>query len=236
MRHQRPPPRRGRDLTLADVGVAMEAAGITSAITVNSARSVANRGKGRGTRATTKTYLGRVCLRGHDDGTGHSARRRDTGNCIECRRLDNLARHAESNRRRLAAEKVVGSEAYWKHRENNWRKQGILRVDGEPLDRETYAAVMRFQQMRCSICNVEFAFSGQLACAEHNHRSGLFRGVACGGKRGCNAYWIYRVETGRGIKRRDPRTDEDVAAIRARVEEYLADPPYSRWLRSRAPP
>lgn len=216
-------------MALADVGAAMEAEGVTSAVTVDNARSFANRGKGRGHRVPT--IEGKPCKRGHTLRYGPGAAHE--GKCAECERLNNLARHSESNRVLFAARKVVGSEAYWKSREMNWKKRGIRIADGSFLDRETYTAVLAFQRGRCAVCGLDFTLSGQLSCADHHHRSGLFRGVVCGGKRGCNLWAITRVETGRGIRRRNPRTDDDIAYLREVVGKYLADPPYARWIRSR---
>lgn len=223
-------------MTWADEGAQMVAEGVTSAVTVDNPRSFACRGKGRGTRPTTETCLGKVCLRGHDNGSGRSVRTRLGRHCVECIRLHSLAASAERNRKLIAARKVIGSEAYWKNREAAWRHQGIALADGSPLDRETYKAVLTFQGRRCAVCGVEFALSSVVVCADHDHASGEFRGVVCGGLRtGCNTHSIARVETGMGIRRRDPHTDEDVARLTAVVWDYLSNPPYRRWLRAGSP-
>ena len=116
-----------------------------------------------------------------------------------------------------------------KVRERAWRKNGVLEPDGSgrTLSWETYEAVLRFQGGRCAVCDkVFFVGDKRSAAADHDHKTGLFRGVLCGVKRGCNLRFVGKVEH-LGITKAVSGTGEEAAL------KYLADPPAQRWLRSR---
>jgi hypothetical protein len=118
-----------------------------------------------------------------------------------------------------------------KRAERGWAKQGILLPDGSgPLTYPIYAAVRAYQNGRCACCErVLFVGDNRGECADHWHKnsdgSGPFRGVLCGGKRGCNFRFVGKVERYK-IRKGKPGTGEE-AALR-----YLAHPPAQAWLNS----
>lgn len=119
--------------------------------------------------------------------------------------------------------------SYVKAREWLWRKQGILEPDnsGKSLSWQTYQAVFEFQKRRCGICEKIFFVGDKRASgADHNHQTGLFRGVLCLGRRGCNFRFAGRVERMKNLKVMKGSGKEAALA-------YIANPPAARWVRSR---
>ena len=116
---------------------------------------------------------------------------------------------------------------YTRARERYWRKQGILEPNGSgPLKWETYIAVKEFQNGRCAVCDKIFFVGDKRGdTADHDHLTGLFRGVLCGGRRGCNWRFVGKVERFKKLKIVQKSGEE--AAL-----SYLSSPPAKRWLES----
>jgi len=96
---------------------------------------------------------------------------------------------------------------------------------GKPLTRDTYIAVRELQGNKCPILGTSFLLGVKaLEAADHDHKTGEFRGVLSGGKKGANMYLVGRYEN-------DKRSKLNPAAIAA-IEAYLADPPVAKYLRS----
>lgn len=108
----------------------------------------------------------------------------------------------------------------WRWRVRNWVNRGVLEAPGRVLRRETYEAVLSLQGHACALCG-RGTFWGALA-ADHDARTGLFRGCLC--EPDCNRHAVGKFEqTGRFGTR-----DQQV-----RIREYLANPPYARYLREK---
>lgn len=118
---------------------------------------------------------------------------------------------------------------YTRVREQYWRKQGIKEPDGSgPLKWETYQAVKEFQRNRCAVCDKVF-FVGDKGSdvADHDHLSGLFRGVLCGKRRGCNWRFVGKIERFKLLKIQKGSGEEA-------AKQYVANPPAQLWLKERA--
>lgn len=115
---------------------------------------------------------------------------------------------------------------YTRVREKYWRAQGILEPDGSGkfLTWETYQAVMRFQNNRCAVCDkVFFANDKGADTADHSHETGLFRGVLCGKRRGCNWRFVGKIERFKNLKIQKGSGEEA-------ARNYLANPPAKQWV------
>ena len=125
--------------------------------------------------------------------------------------------------------------AYIRNRENSWRRAGILEPDGSGrfLSWATYEAVFEFQGKRCALCDRVF-FHGERrnASADHDHKTGLFRGILCGGKIGCNLKFVARVENHGRQRHIDNDEPNGLPLADDEVHEYLNFPPAQGWLRS----
>jgi hypothetical protein len=129
-------------------------------------------------------------------------------------------------RDRLANDPSLKHARYRHRREVAWAKQGIVEADGTPLRWETYEAVLAFQGGRCPICErVFFLHERRNACADHDHQFGVFRGILCGGKLGCNLRHVGAFER-RGRLDNAPLTTE----VERRVYGYITRSPYQKWL------
>ena len=115
---------------------------------------------------------------------------------------------------------------YSRIRERHWRKQGILEPDGSGrfLTWDTYQAVKKFQHDICAVCDKKFFVNDKGSdTADHSHETGLFRGVLCGKRRGCNWRFVGKVERFKSMKIEKGSGEE--AARR-----YLENPPAKIWL------
>jgi hypothetical protein len=119
---------------------------------------------------------------------------------------------------------------YTRVREKYWRTQKILEPDGSgPLKWATYQAVMKFQDNRCAVCDKLFFVNDKGSdTADHDHVTGLFRGVLCGKRRGCNWRFVGKVE-------RFPKLKIVKGSGEEAAKAYVANPPAKRWLEAGKP-
>ena len=101
--------------------------------------------------------------------------------------------------------------------EHNWRVRGVKQANGKPLTEKVFRAVVDFQGKACALCNKMEMWA--VLHADHDRRTGLFRGALCGDD---NRFVVGTFER-TGHFRGQP---QEVA-----LRFYLADPPYQRWLR-----
>ncbi len=103
-------------------------------------------------------------------------------------------------------------------KERSWAKQGI-KFRGRPLTYEVYlVARERVQGGCCAVCSRNFGlFAKGAEAADHDHKTGEFRGVLCAKKTGCNLAIIGRYERGQV-------RNLTAKAIRA-AQRYLTSPP-----------
>jgi hypothetical protein len=120
---------------------------------------------------------------------------------------------------------------YQRVREYKWRKLGMLTADGSPPTYALWKALLEFQNNRCAICGSEFLIGGPRKkwSLDHDHATGLVRGILCNGKNGDN------IALGRFEKQgRLNRFPQDDRSWTSRAQAYLDDPPYQKWLRMKA--
>lgn len=113
---------------------------------------------------------GKVCKRGHDDGTGHSLRRERTRNCIAC-----IAERPRSERQRAREhERNTSPEGRARNRRIGWRRHYGITED-------QVRALHEAQEGRCAICGRPDAdSSGRALHVDHDHVTGQLRGLLCG--------------------------------------------------------
>lgn len=113
----------------------------------------------------------RFCPQGHDTlFTGRSKNH----HCKECRKIlkTKWLRNDSFNARAA-------------HKEGNWRKSGILNQDGSNFCLEDFDRAYQIQQGCCANrrCNRHQSEVKGSFCADHDHKTGKFRGLLC---RPCN--------------------------------------------------
>ena len=130
-----------------------------------------------------------------------------------------------------------GSDPWAEHpryqysREYSWRTHGMKTADGSPPTYELWKALLAFQNNRCAICGSEFLIGGPRRkwSLDHDHKTGLVRGILCNGKNGDNIALGHFERQGR-----INRFPGDEHSWAARAQAYLDDPPYQKWLRMKA--
>lgn len=60
-----------------------------------------------------------------------------------------------------------------------WKQLGILNVEGEPFSREDYDKLYQAQGGCCTICNKPQDDLEKALAADHNHETGIVRGLLC---------------------------------------------------------
>jgi len=105
---------------------------------------------------------------------------------------------------------------YWKQRERNWAKRGIVEADGEPLRAVVYIAVLELQKRRCALSGVKEGYCR--FAADHDVETGLFRGILSAD---ANHHALGTFERFGHYRNAD---------IEDEIREYLEFPPYQQWL------
>ena len=111
-----------------------------------------------------------ICSHGHDTST--EDKRGTNGECLECSRIRTTTRyHSDSNYR-------------IKQKEGNWRQQGIKNSDGTWFAIVDFNRAYKIQEECCKICKKHSSEFKVMLSADHNHETGIFRGLLCAG---CNS-------------------------------------------------
>jgi hypothetical protein len=104
-----------------------------------------------------------VCKRGHTKARNGSGK-----NCRECIRITsaewrdrNYARHSDGARQK------------------NWRDVGILNEDGSIFTINDFNRHFQIQGGSCKICGTHQATLKRALAVDHDHSTGLFRGLLC---------------------------------------------------------
>ncbi len=125
-------------------------------------------------------------------------------------------------------------------RESGWGEQGILMADGKPLTHKVFDEVLAFQGNCCAICSKFFFGAKREKAADHAHTnpdgSGLFRGVLCGRKTGCNMRYVPRLDHASVTVLNLVLAAPDAEPEERRTAAYLLDPPFQRWLAGKKTP
>lgn len=121
----------------------------------------------------------------------------------------------EGDKMKHERRKIDPIAAKIKKAERRWLFAGIKDISGKPLTWNTYEEVKRLQDNKCAICERNSLW-GELQ-VDHDHRTGLFRGLLCVD---CNHYAVGTFE--RTGKYKDRKMED---AIR----EYLDNPPYRKY-------
>lgn len=109
--------------------------------------------------------LKQICKRGHDTSiTG----RDNIDRCIECRRFTSR-QYENKNKEKVNIQK----------RNISWKLQNILNKDGKFFRMDDYIVAFKEQNGKCKICSVPKAKLKNAFCVDHDHASGLFRGLLC---------------------------------------------------------
>lgn len=61
----------------------------------------------------------------------------------------------------------------------NWKKDKITNVDGTPFTMDDYKRNFEQQEGRCRVCDVHQDDLKKALSADHDHTTGLFRGLLC---------------------------------------------------------
>jgi hypothetical protein len=64
-------------------------------------------------------------------------------------------------------------------RKHNWDKSGILNLEGKPFTQDDYDKNFQLQNGLCKICKKPQAAFARALAADHNHTTGVFRGLLC---------------------------------------------------------
>jgi hypothetical protein len=73
-----------------------------------------------------------------------------------------------------------------------WRQRGIKNLDGSQFTLVDYDRLYQCQQGRCKICGKHQTELDQTLNADHNHKTGIIRGLLC---RDCNTNLISALES-----------------------------------------
>lgn len=129
------------------------------------------------------------CKRGHPR-TGPTTRQ----GCLECRAVV-YSENWEKNKERILSERkrwreenpVLARDVYVKNRMNcrewQWKKLGVINVDGTPFTRHDYNRVFQIQGGLCRGCERHQSEFDCVLYVDHDHSTGMFRGLLC---RSCN--------------------------------------------------
>ena len=91
-----------------------------------------------------------ICLRGHDTAI---CGRDKIGHCIDCNK-----RHTKNS---------------------NWKIRGIINADGSVFTTLDYDRNYQIQQGKCKICGKHSTEFKNNLHTDHDHETGLFRGLLC---------------------------------------------------------
>ena len=108
-------------------------------------------------------------------------------------------------------------DAYANRREKAWAEQGI-KFHSEPLTYVLFRKVVRLQGYQCGFCGRLEDYSMKPLAADHDHKTGEFRGAVDGE---CNRKIIGVGESGRQF--RGAR-----AHLNVHIRAYLDNPPVRR--------
>lgn len=114
-----------------------------------------------------------------------------------------------------ASAKYRRGKGYQKSREANWVIHGIKMWNGLTLTYAVYSQVLEYQGGCCALCNRAGFWT--TFHADHDKKSGLFRGVLCSE---CNRYAVGVYEKVGHFKSSEHER---------LIAEYLENPPYGRW-------
>ena len=119
----------------------------------------------------------RFCLRGHDILiVGRYPNGRGSGVCKECGRAKMRKRNTELpyNKEYRKTEKGLSVS-----RNSRWKHHGILNADStifSVLDRDE---ALLAQESKCKICGIPEIKLGKALAVDHDHSTGIFRGLLC---------------------------------------------------------
>lgn len=124
------------------------------------------------------------CKRGHDT---NIVGRNTSNACRACTRLSDNTRYRK-NIRNTKIRKKKYNKIYFKnnkfiYKNGQWKSQGIFNFDGTQFTTINFDRLYQIQQGRCGICNKHSTDLKRQLDVDHNHKTGIVRGLLC---RYCN--------------------------------------------------
>lgn len=120
------------------------------------------------------TLVKRFCKNSHDVLT---CGRTPTGKCRECGK-------SRTQKYRLNLRLTDPIRLQNMGRENNWKQAAILNLDSTLFMAVDYDRLYQIQQGKCTICNRHQSELGESLSVDHDHKTGVVRGLLC---RRCNS-------------------------------------------------
>ena len=77
-----------------------------------------------------------------------------------------------------------------------WKRRGIINLDGTPFTVPDFNFWMEVQNDRCAICRIERNKLKTNFAADHNHQTGIIRGLLCAL---CNRFVVFTVENHKSL-------------------------------------
>lgn len=109
-----------------------------------------------------------ICANGHD--LTLPGARNKFKQCTLCQRTTSNEWHKEHPNR-------------MKGRKQHWRVRKVLNTNGTQFSMEDFDKAFKLQEGKCKICGKHQDELKQRLCVDHDHKTGLFRGLLCNG---CN--------------------------------------------------
>lgn len=109
--------------------------------------------------------------------------------CESARKSSHKTLEVTRKRYKIISKQRVISTQKWqeknqiKVREYYWKKQNIMSKDGSFFTFEKYKEALIKSDYKCMICDIHQSNCKAKLVADHNHKTGIFRGILC---RKCN--------------------------------------------------
>lgn len=121
-----------------------------------------------------------ICIRKHD--VSVTGRYQD-GHCTACRREDSYVYKSLHRRETIAAARKWNMEhpeqVKANRRKYSWRREKITNSNGTPFTPLDYDRLYQLQLGKCRICGVHSTCLSRRLDADHDHTTGMIRGLLC---------------------------------------------------------
>lgn len=118
-------------------------------------------------------FLGNLCKRNHNyENSGRTLRLISTGHCLECQKL-----YYQRNKNKYKDSHKRNYDKNDPRRKISIRKYQAKKLYG--LNWDQYVYMWEQQNHKCKICNTEIPLIGKVTCIDHDHQTGIVRGLLC---------------------------------------------------------